>query len=126
MWDENGGLLVIGDIRFWDSNNINNFLINYLVGRKNFDCGNFVEGWNFINNGGGIDLGEEIRMEIIVFVGCFVLRNKIFFNIEMLVVVFFDVVIGMIGVFVLYFNMDNVLFGEGDFFDNNIENYILF
>lgn len=125
LWDENGGLPATGDTRSWDSNNINNFMTNYLVGRKNPDCGNLAEGWNPINNGGGIDLGEETRMEITALVGCSALRNKTPFNIEMSAAVSPDAATGMIGVFALYFNMENVSFGEGDLPDNNIENYIL-
>lgn len=117
-WDENGGRAATDATLSWDTDDMDTFLTDYLVGRLNPGCGNDVDGWNPLNNLGTPDDGAETSMERAALVGCNDLRARLPFDVTLSAALAPDAN-DTVSKFALYINTANIDFGHKNDEENN-------
>jgi type II secretory pathway pseudopilin PulG len=120
-WDENGGRAPINSTLSWDSNDMDEFYTDYLVGRLNPSCGNDTDGWNPLNNLGTPDDGAETSMERAALINCSELRNRLPFDVSLSAALSPDAN-DTVSKFALYLDTSNVDFGAKNDETNNFLN----
>lgn len=124
LWDENGGRSPTEETLTWESENFDEFIIDYLVAHKNPVCGNETTGWNPLNTGGQITGGEELAMERAALVPCNTITTQIPYNLSLSAALSEDPT-GAVDTFALYLNTERAVFGNAntDNPENNIVNF---